>query len=487
VPSAGGGAAVSPSLPGGSGPRSDVLDALPDIVYLKTTTQSFNRLYYFAVLNGDVWVKPNVESTGVDGAWSKVVVPAALVGRVSEVSADDYGVVLFDRDGRLFWTMSGALGVPFAPAWTSNWGAPLASGPGFELPDGIQKWEYAVLTVQEDGYWVDRAGNQQRVGLGSVAHIWILQADRQRITFVDPILPSDLSYEMCGPLRGRFRSENLSASGSTTFVINRYGDMYTRLYDFDVSGADTLFFRYSYEDQKGQLVPAIQLPAPDWVVQPKIAGEITDRITVFKNGLGSDARVLRVEGRDSGGNTGFFEKPVAATGGADWVFHRTDLPIRGNALDNSPEDHSLTDLGPAEDVAYSRNLAAIGRLNPSLDVASDADWAGELVDFNLYCSPAVFRVHVGQDASVDLILHTVDSIRQTPRARGLDSSPYALQGTIEVPQRLLNDLASAPQKVRSFVSRYLGSRRFTPTSVSATSTGVTFGAPGWVFERKSAP
>jgi hypothetical protein len=464
-----------------------VLDVLPDVVYLKTTAQSYNRLYYFAVLNGGLWVKPNVEVTGIDGAWSEVTVPSAFAGRLAEVSADDHGVVLFDRDRRLVWTMSGALGVPFAPSWTSAWGAPLATGPGFERPDGILKWEYAVLTVQEDGFWVDRAGNQQRVGLGSVAHVWLLQGDGQRITFVDPILPSDLSYEMCGPLRGRFRSENISASGSTTFVINRYGDMFSRLYDFDMSGADTLFFRYSYEDQRGQLAPAIQLPAPDWVKQPKIAGEITDRITVFKTGSGSDARMLRVEGRDSSGAAGFYEKSIASANGADWVFRRTDLPIRGNVLDNAPEDSSERDLGLAEDGSYSRNLDAIGHLDGSPDIASDADWAGELLDFNLYCSPATLRVHVGSSASVDLVLHTVDSIRQTPRARGLDSSPYALQGTIEVPQMLLDGLGRQPPKVRSFVSRYLGSRRFTTASVSATSSGVTFGGLGWVFERASAP
>src|SRR5688572_4476341 len=49
-------------------PTSDELDALPDVVYLKTNTQSFNRMYYLAVLDGELWIKPNVESTGIDAA-----------------------------------------------------------------------------------------------------------------------------------------------------------------------------------------------------------------------------------------------------------------------------------------------------------------------------------------------------------------------------------------------------------------------------------
>jgi hypothetical protein len=483
-----GGSAGSGGADAGSPkPTSDELDALPDIVYLKTNTQSFNRMYYLAVLKGDLWVKPNVESTGTDGPWTKMTVPAAIQGRVSQVSIDDHGAVLFDQDRKLTWTMSDALNAPWVPNWITAWGAPLAMGPGFNLPDGVLKWEYSVLTVAEDDYWVDPAGNQQKVGLGTVAHIWILHEDRQRITLVDPILPVDLSYEMCGPLRGRFKSENLSASASTTFVLNQFGDMFTRLYDFDISGADTLFFKYSYEDQTGVPLPVIQLPAPQWVKQPKIDGTITDRITIFKTGKGSDSRMLRVEGLDGDGNTGFYEKAITAQNTGDWVFHRTDLPLRGNVLDNSLEDRSESALGDAEDRPYGRNLAAIGNLDPSGDIVTDADWAAEIGNFNLYCSPATFTVHVGPSSHVDLILHTVDSIRQSPRARGLDSNPYALQGTIEVPQALLDTLATQEPKIRSFITSYLGAKRFTAVALSATQDKLTFSDFGWVFDYGAMP
>ena len=77
--------------------------------------------------------------------------------------------------------------------------------------------------------------------------------------------------------RGRFRSAAMSASGSTVFVINRFGDMFTRLYDFDISGPDSFFVDYSYEDQRGVRQSAIQLPAGRWTEQPKIPGRITER------------------------------------------------------------------------------------------------------------------------------------------------------------------------------------------------------------------
>src|SRR3546814_2421295 len=84
---------------------------------------------------------------------------------------------------------------------------------------------------------------------GKVSHIWSLRDDGQHYRFNDPWLPRDDSYEMCGPQRGQFRGVNLSASGSTIFTINRYGDLYTRHYDFDLSGDDSLFFEYARSEE----------------------------------------------------------------------------------------------------------------------------------------------------------------------------------------------------------------------------------------------
>jgi hypothetical protein len=223
------------------------------------------------------------------------------------------------------------------------------------------------------------------------------------------------------------------------------------------------------------------------VKQPKIDGKISDRITIFKTGKGSDSRLLRVEGVDRDGSTGFYEKPITAASPADWRFQRTDLPMRGNLLENVAEDRSEHALGVSEDRPYARNLGALGALDPAGEIVSDADWAAEIGDFNLYCSPATLTVHVGPSTRFELILHTVDSIRQTPRARGLDENPYLLQGTIEVPSALLGDLARQPPKVRAFVTRFLGARRFTAVGLSATVDRITFAELGWTFEHRAAP
>ncbi|WP_051461541.1 hypothetical protein [Tomitella biformata] len=175
---------------------------------------------------------------------------------------------------------------------------------------------------QEQRTFTDTAGHQQFVGNAKCTMTVVLVDDGSRIVYLDPWLPNDHSYEIGAPLGGRFQAQSLSAAASTTFVMNEYGDMYTRLFDFDIAGADTLFFQYSWADQSGLRAPdnqfsgllesgiaKIQLPAPSWEHQPKIPGEITSQISIEPTGAGSDARELHVEGRQDGQN-GYWHKMI---------------------------------------------------------------------------------------------------------------------------------------------------------------------------------
>ena len=209
-------------------------------------------------------------------------------------------MVALDTANRVY-TMDGALKGPAAFNWTNRWGTPFWTGPGYSLPGGVRAWSWSVVSPLEDQTWTDPAGNQTAIGAGKVRHIWGLRAGGQRLTFWDPWLALDESYEMCGPHRGRFRAVNLSASGSFVFLVGRRGDLFTRLYDFDISGHDPVFFKYAYEDQSGAGEGApIQLPAEPWAEQPKIPGRITDAISIHKEGPGTVHRILRVEGRSGG-------------------------------------------------------------------------------------------------------------------------------------------------------------------------------------------
>jgi hypothetical protein len=410
--------------------------SLPARVDLRTATTSFNRLYEFAVGGGRLYAR----GRGTAVAWRLVPLPLCFDGRLAEIAVDDDELIGLDA-GRRIYTMDNALKDPLLWNWTSRWGTPFWLGPGFALPV-TQAWSWTVISKVEDHNWTDPAGNRTAIGDGKVSHIWGLRPGGQRLTFWDPWLPLDESYEMCGPLRGRFRAVNLSTSGSEIFVIGERGDMFTRLYDFDLSGHDDLFFSYAYEDQRGKGDGApIQLPAAPWVAQPKIPGAITSTISVHKEGVDALHRVLRVEGAQ-GATTGYWERDVASPASAGWTFHATGMPLTGRMLDNPARDTSAEGQGDSEDTRWVMHSGSVDAV---------------LEDFNVYCSPARLRV-VERRAARDELLHSVDGLRQQVRARGLDHVPRVQNGAIEGPKG-----------------------RFTATTVTATRSEVVIDARGWRF------
>ncbi|MFF4704724.1 hypothetical protein ACWC4D_41425 [Streptomyces sp. NPDC001288] len=467
------GTAGSPDLPpGGTDGFAALLPApagthLPDHVRFRNTLTTFNRLWWFALANGRVYAKP----AGADGDWRVVPVPACLDGGITGISADDDELVAADAQGRLF-TMDHAMNGPRWWNWTSRFGAPVWLGGGNTLPGRTLDWSWSVISPAEDERWTDGVGNVHGIEPAKVSHVHALTGDGSRITYLDPWLPDDHSYQLRTPVGGRFQAVRLSASGSTVFVTNRYGDMYTRLYDFDMSGANTVVFRYSYEDQSDlptapdlvleRIDPhyaAVQLPAQDWVHQPKVPGQITDLISIHKSGPGSDARELRVEGVKDG-VTGLWRKGVRAP---EWSFLSTGDPLQRPLLDNSPEDRSADTLAPPSPFSYA---------------GSGEKYSAEVSGFQTStgATPLDLRFHGG--AALRLSLHTVDPLRQFPRADGLDGSPRAYDGALEVSRELLDSLSEQPREVRDFVTGTLGARRFTTTDVQVSTGSLRIPALG---------
>ncbi|QLY31576.1 hypothetical protein H0264_04355 [Nocardia huaxiensis] len=445
--------------------------ALPEQIYFRTSAESFNRRWSFSARDGHIYVK----EAAAQGGWRNLPLPGCMEGRIAGVSADDDEVMAIDRDGR-FFTMDHALSAPEDWNWSERYGTPLWTGAGNTLPAGTLDWTWSVLSPNEDHVWRDNAGNDHPVGGAKVSHVFALTGGGSRISYVDPWLPVDHSYEFATPANGRFRAVKLSTSASTTLVVNRFGDLYTRLYDFDISGADKVFFRYSYEDQRGlpeapdmlseridSRYAAIQLPAPDWVRQPKVPGEITDRISVHKTGIGSDARELRVEGR-SDGRTGYWVKTLTA---AQWSFVPTDQPLAGNPLQNTTDDRSIDDSIQPSPYSYA---------------GSAGTWTASVENFDVSNTPTL-RIDFGDGARLDLILHTVDGLRQLPQQQGIGTQARRFDGTIEVPAEVLGSLATQPDSVRQFLASALGGRRFTDTAVDVTVSEFRIDGLGVVLVR----
>ena len=412
---------------------------LPARVDLRTATETFNRRYAFAIRRGGIYVRAR---EGATGPWRELPLPPCFAGRVASISADDDELIAVD-DARRVYTMDNALEDASLFDWTSRWGTPFWAGPGLQLPADLRAWSWSVVSPAEDRTWTDPAGNRTAIGAGKVSHIWGLRRGGRRLTFWDPWLPVDDSYEMCGPHRGRFRAVSLSASGSFVFVIGRRGDMFTRLYDFDISGHDPVFFTYSYEDQRGQGDGApIQLPGAPWVRQPKIHGVITSAISIHKVGTGTIHRILRVEGRRRG-RTGYWQRDVASPRSDGWRFHASGRPLSRPWLRNPRRDTSRVGLARSEDRRY---------------VMRDGPVTAVMRDFSAYCSPAHIRYR--EDGRVrHLRLHHVDGLRQQARGRGLDDVPRTQYGAVE------------------------DGGRFTTVTVQATRSEVRLKELGWVFKR----
>lgn len=437
------------------GDRTDAPRDLPAVVPFKTGTETFNRRYQFVARSGRIWFRSNVEVTKIVQPWRELPVPPCLYGQVTGVQVDDDELMALDSTRRIF-LMDHAYRAPELFNWSTRWGPLFWTGPGRALAAN-SAWAWSVLSPREDRDWTDGAGNRFAVGADKVSHVWMLEDGGRRLAYADPWLANDDSYEMCGPHRGRFTAVNLAASGSTIFVIGRYGDLYTRLFDFDISGSDAVFFAYSYDNQRGKKRPKIQLPSPAWIRQPKVPGTITNVISIEKHGIGSRGRTLRVEGRDVKGRTGYWQKEITAK---HWTFTRTARPLIGRPLSNPRGDTSARGLGGSLDRRYSSKSV-------------------EIENFNSVCTPSRVRVRLGSHSTAKLILHSVDGLRLTPRARRLSSEPRQLYGAIEVPR---STRASKDKTVKAWIQRTFGSRRYTTVTVEATTGTLKVGTVNWTLK-----
>ena len=453
-------------LAGGVGPPAapEVAASLPERVVFRTWRETFGELHAFALRDGEIYVRRAEEGKGLAGTeWHQLELPPCLTGNVRAISADHHLLLALGDEGQIY-SHDMPDGDISPERWTWRWGPYFWTGSGMRMPGDVLQWATSEFTSAET--FTDSSGRSQHpIG---VATVYLLRGDGRRITYIDPWLPNDESRAVCTPRRNTTPLAGLSGSGSTVFAVSRRGELFTRLYDFDLSGANTLLGAYSWEQGRPPDDRRWQLPAPGWIRHRRPPGPITDRISISKTGSDASDRILRVAGRKrAGGSSGYWEKSIGALGRRAWRFVAIGGPLPGKRLDPR---RPVRVLEP-DARRYSGTVAGVPVV---------------LADFNPECSPARLRVAVAPGLVLDLILHSSDGLRQEPRRPGLDDSPREYNGAIEIPQRTFRRLGEADPRVREWIEEHLDGR-FTTAPLAVTETRMRFLAQCWELTLNGAP
>ena len=454
---------------------------LPQRVIFRSRKMTFNQKWYAALRDGHIYVKPNAEAGEPAGTWqmlgsglpsgpdvSRFPAPTEII----EISGDGTWLHALSPAGVFYRGTDFTQNITSSFTWSDAWGHPAATGPGIttEFPT-THGWSVSDSQGAGVNHYEDRLGTVHSVGLG-VAHIYRMGATGRSLIFNDWWLPHDWSRQICLPDRGTFFVENMSASASTILVIGTLGQMYTRLYDFDTSGEnDTLTYSFAITGAAGD---TRALPAEEWRQQPAITdGLITSRITIFQDGQGNAARMLRVEGVQQG-QTGFYFKHIFDSA---WSFEQTGHRVCGPFL-NAPGRSPAPPVNPA-DVPLTGTLAVNRALGTSVSVGI------RVRNFNIVCSPAEAQLLVGgQVVTVGgqpllLPLHHVHSLLLTTRPTDYwqNGDDAVLRAALLVPAIIAQiDDATARQAVTDL----LEDRRVVNFKGSASLTGLSLSEMTWL-------
>ncbi len=333
--------------------------SLPERVELETPTQSFTAKYDLAIADGRVWWRPRGGEPWVkvppDGLPTSKTKPAALTG----LSADGDNLVVFSKEGRVFYTKLSTL------EWTDVWGPAGMRGPLF-----VGFPHRALAMSHRLTYYEDIDGNPHPITAG-VTTFYALDDSGRWVLYADPWLPPKFERKICLPWHGAFVAETLSASASTLFVSDAHGNLFTRLADFDTTGDDPLLpYSYGREKRTGADDAIRTLPPEDWRAQPLVPGPHTTRITVRQTGLGNAARELRVEGEG-----GYWKKLLLDE---KWQFVQTGQPPGAPVVEPGP-----VVTAPTGAKALSGTLS--GPVRATVTTA----------DFDPDCSPAHLELDAG--------------------------------------------------------------------------------------------
>ncbi len=448
-------------------PRAKEQQTLPKHIYFRTNTQDYNRKYEVALRDGVLYMRKRNSGD----KWREAPCPESLKGKIKSISMDSIEIVALDEE-QWIYTCFNCNSDTTRWTWGTDFGGVGRSQGAFRLGNAAPgQWSLSVTDPEDDGTYTDIDGVKTPVSLaGCTQLVFVDPDDPTKVISNDPWLAQDHSYTFGSPMHGRFKVQALSASASTVFVINKYGDMYTRLHDYDLSGGDPAQFKYSWYPQAGKEqasnyaearfdrdAAAIRLPAPGWEKQPKIPGQITDRISIESTAPGSENRRLKVEGKYNG-RTGYFTKMLKED---SWGFVPTDLPLQGEKLRNTVEDTADQDLAPETGIDFKGTLWDGSTLTVRDFAYDDSVQYTDLQVGDLTIHPTLYTEYGNLGRAITQIL--------TSQPQGLTEESersYVAALTISEQERI--ELVKTPEG-RKFLMTVMLGQRIRPMAIKVSS------------------
>lgn len=444
---------------------------LPRKVHLRDNTSSYNRYFEVTVKNGNIYTRHRNKNE----KWRLAPMPGCTQGRIVGISMDAEEIVAVDKNGWLY-TIFGVQKDTDKWYWKTAWGSLMRAEDGFQMANITPgQWSLSIINIDDDQTYTDRDGNVHHISRAGCTQVLEMSTDGRHIFSHDPWLPNDYSYEWGTPVQSRFIAESVSASASVALITNKYGDLYTRAWDYDYSGGDPAQFRYTFtpdrrvrtaanwfEQRINPLAKKMRIPVADWRKQPKIPGDMTNRLSVESTAPGMHNRLLKVEGRRNG-VTGYWKKMLNAK---TWTFVPTGEPLRGKLLHNSRRDRTMDTLAPASPLHYRGTIESLGT-KAQLHIRSFA-----------YQSPhQPARLAVG-GKTYPVVLHTVYGRLGTLVSQelvahdyGVTADPRRYAVALELPQRVWKDRRHN-SSLNLFINSYLRGERIHPMYMTVTSTQI---------------
>ena len=439
--------------------------AFPEKIHVNTLVQVSSFGFDFCLHDGKIYHKKSGETDWVlmppSGLpFSETDTTFIHPEEIVEIAADADCLYAFSNEGILYRYYFRKIRTEKLDTWIMNFGWPVPS----VLKQNIlvsNKRGWGMGVRRGDILWYeDIYGNQHHYGTMGLETLYFLSDDGQSIHFTDSGLPADFSHLIQGPEKGSFIAENISVSGSTIFLINKNGEMYTRLIDFDTMGCDPMFFKYTYEkkeqaysgsDYRSNFTPWA-LPAEPWKKQPPVPlsgqARISRFISILQNGQGNSARELRIAGLSKDGYTGYYTKQIDDD---EWRFAFAPLYIPEAAF-LEPEPDTGKFRGEPTNFSYEGYASKDGIMIPEFECS--------VRDFSLASEgKAVLSLSSGKGdraGAVEIDLHFVEVWTYLRRiAPGFDGSPRQFFVT---PEFNPEDLESGGEKFSGMLQEIFGDK-----------------------------